>query len=300
VRSLVLPAPALALALALVVAACGEGPPAVLLDGATGSPDQARRGCAEEADGGPGECVEEVSGRVVDGAGAPIAAMVVSLCADLCFFGKTDADGRFLVEPRARLDLSRYAVLLHARPARASYYAPAPKLVAGRAAYDAPLAVLPLPDGGPAISIDAAPEPRVVDAGDVVLTVPAGVEAFLDPEDVEAGEAGRRLRAVRVEPPSRLPFVDGARPPRALFGLSPFEAVFSGPVRLSFANTTGLPAGAPVTIEALRGLLGAAPPAGRFDVLGGGRVSPDGARVEMDEGVGVTSLTWYAIHEKGK
>jgi hypothetical protein len=243
-------------------------------------------------------CPASVSGRVVDGAGAPVPDLVVTYCADGCFFGKTGADGRFTVAVDEHVLLGRYALLLHGRPDRASYYWHVPPFAGSRFEAPAPLPLLALPADGPLIALDGSAQTVTTPEG-VTLALDAGTGVQLDVEDFAAGDAGRRLRALRVDPPARLAFVDASAPPAALWGFGPFEVVFSKPARVGFPNTTGLAAGTAVDFLGQRGLASMAPPAGDLAPVATGAVSADGQRVEMDAGQGVTTLTWIAIRRRG-
>ena len=64
-------------------------------------------------------CLREVTGRVVDEAGAPISALLTSVCGPICYNGETDATGAFKVELGVHLELRDYSVTPHGRPNRA-------------------------------------------------------------------------------------------------------------------------------------------------------------------------------------
>ena len=114
-----------------------------------------------------------------------------------------------------------------------------------------------------------------------------------------AGEVGRRLRPTLVTAPERLPFLEGLPAPLLTYAFGPFEMVLSKPARLHIDNTAtlGLPAGAALEWLAPRSLQRQAPPAGLVEVIAGGQVSDDGARLEMDRGV--ETLTWLMVRRKG-
>jgi hypothetical protein len=283
---------------------CSAGPPAADL----GAPDlsaveppdlsaaaDCRDDAGERARGGT--CLRSVSGQVVDEQGGPVRDLVVTVCAEQCFYGKTSADGRFTVEVGAYLRVERYAVLLHGQPRRAAYYLPLPAPRDERVELPAALPLLPMPTEGPLIARDGTAQ--TLRAGGVTLTIAAGTDVFLSPEDA-AEDLGRRLRPLLVPWAARPPFLAGQGQPAEalLYAFGPFEIGFSKPARLSVDNGAGLPAGAAVEWLAPRGLLSQPPPAGRVEVVGQGRVSADGARVELD-GEGLTALSWLLVRAKG-
>ena len=236
-------------------------------------------------------CPVEVRGRVVDENDAPIDALVVSVCAGLCFFGATDAQGTFSVTPDAHIVVDSYALELHGRPSRISYYTPLP---AGGTAlsYGTALPLPKLPASGTAIVGDGTAQSVV--GGDITLAIGAGTKALFNVEDFGI-EHGHDLRVVSIANPASLPFVDAAHPPRALWALAPFETGFSAKVPVTLANTTALAAGTAVELKVMGGLVLDAPPAGHLAHAAFGHVSADGKTITTDPGEGIVELTFVAL-----
>lgn len=262
-------------------------------------------GCADEAGERAlgGACVRAVSGQLVDQAGAPIAQATVTVCADACFFGQSDATGRFVVKIGQYLRVERYSLLPHVNPRRAAFYLPLPAPdAAGDIDLGAPLPLLAMPSDGPAIADDQAA--HTYQSGGVTLSVQAGTTFFLSVEDSGDLPLGARFRPLRIADPRRLPFV-AAQPglaPLSLYGFGPFEIDLRRPARLDLDNAPGLPAGTAVEVLGQRGLIASTggPPGYRFDVVATAHVSPDGKRIEMDPGAGLATLTWIALRQKEK
>lgn len=243
-----------------------------------------------------GVCLNAVSGQIVDDSGKGIPNLVTSVCAVACFFGMTRADGTFSNDVYQIVDPTYYAFEAHGRPDRASWYAPLPPLSGMSGAFAQPLLLPSLPASGPLIALDQSAQ--TVTSGDVTLTLAQGTKVMLDVEDVVNGDPGRELRVVKISPPTKMPFVDAAAPPDALYGFSPFEVRFSQPATLSFANSAGLAANAAVDVLALGGLVGVNPPAGHFSKVATAHVTADGSSIVMDSGQGVNGLTWIALRHQ--
>lgn len=82
-----------------------------------------------------------------------------------------------------------------------------------------------------------------------------------------------------------MPMPDGAAPPFA-WTLQPGGAHFDPPVQIEYPNMSGLPAGA------ISFFLSFNHDTGRFEIIGGGHVSEDGATIHSDPGVGITTAGW--------
>jgi hypothetical protein len=236
-------------------------------------------------------CPVAVSGHVVDESGAPLGSLVVSVCAGLCFFGSTDAAGAFTVTPDAHIVVAQYALELHGRPDRLSYYTPLP---AGdlALAFTTALPLPRLPTSGTAITGDGTAQTVV--GGDVTLAIGSGTKALFDVEDYGIPH-GHDLRVVPIAEPASLPFVDAAHPPRALWGLAPFETGFSAKVPVTLANTTALAAGTAVELKVMSGLVLDSPPAGRLVHAAFAHVSADGKTITTDPGEGIVELTFLSL-----
>ena len=270
------------------------------LSGAARSPLAAQNratpgGCEDPVDQRPagGTCVTTVNGNVIDDNGRPLPDLVISVCAAACYYGKTGDDGAFAVRVYSHLVIDQYATLVHGRPDHADYYTPLPRAAGSTYTYAAPLQLPRMPENGPAIATDGTAQ--TITAGDVTLHLMAGTKVDVSIEDRMLGDVGSQLRVIRIANPKRLPFIDAAAPPAVLYGFAPFEVRFSRQARVSFANTSRLPAGSAVDVQSMRGLLADKPPAGRFSSVATAHVSADGSRIEMDPGEGVLSLTWLAL-----
>ena len=269
----------------------GQGAPP---DMSTGGPTSCNDPADQQPDGGV--CVGSVSGKLVDDKGAPIDSLVVSVCAGTCFYGKTIVDGSFTVGVASHIVVDKFALDVHGQPTYASYYTRLPQLAGTVAAFGQPLFVPTLPASGPTIATDGSAQ--TLTAGDVTLTIPAGTDVTIPVDDLTSGAVGSQLRALKIADPSKLPFMDAASLPDALYVLAPFETNFAQKVQLSFANTAGLAAGAAVDVYEMAGLLGSLPPAGGFNKVAAAHVSADGKTITMDPGEGVTTLTWIALRKQ--
>jgi hypothetical protein len=245
-----------------------------------------------------GVCLVSVSGKVVDEAGQPLPMTLVSICGDICFYGHAGADGTFVAPIKDHILYDRYAIEVHGRPDRASYYARLPPLSGETLDLPAPLVLPLLPATGPAFLTDKSQQD--VSQGDITVHVAAGTDVMLDVEDVVNLPAGAQLRVLAPSPSlkAQLPFVDPAQPLDALYGFAPFEVIFSVKTPVEFKNSAALPANAAVDVLSQRGLLSGTPPAGNFQRVAGAHVSADGTKIVMDAGEGVTTLTWLALVKK--
>ncbi len=238
-----------------------------------------------------GVCVLTVDGKLVDEQGAPVMQQVVSVCAGICYYGKTGDDGSFTVKLYHHIIPSDYALEIHGRPAGASYYVALPPVNGDTVSYPDPLPALSLPMSGPTILEDKSAQKLT--SNDVTLILDAGTDVTFDPEDLLQAN-GKQLRARTVDP-AKVPFCDGNAPPLALYGFEPFDVIFSQKAHLSFANTTGLPAGAAVDLLEMTSVTTSPPPAGVFPKVASAHVSGDGKTVDTDPGEGVTTLTWIEL-----
>ncbi len=237
-------------------------------------------------------CGVPVSGAVVDENGGAVAALTVSVCAGQCFYGTTESDGQFTVVPDLHIRLSDYALELHGRPNRVSYYTPLPTGNGSALVYATPLPLPLLPASGPEIAGDNSAQ--TLTSGDLTLTLAAGTKVLFDVEDYGV-PGGHQLRVLSIAQPTSLPFVDASAPPAALYACAPFETAFAAKASLSLANRANLPAGAAAEIRSLVGLVNDGPPAGRLVHAANAHVSSDGMTITTDAGEGVTELTWIAV-----
>jgi hypothetical protein len=253
----------------------------------TAAPDLALCNDSDPPDGGV--CPAQVQGQVVGENGAPVAALTVSVCADQCFFGTTLADGSFTVIPEQHIVLANYALELHGRPDRVTYYTPLAPSAGLSVQFQKPLLLPLLPASGPEILKDLSAQ--TLTSGDVTLSLAAGTMVVFDVEDFGFAN-GHQLRVLKLDP-AQFPFVDNH--PDALYACSPFEVWFSQPASLRLANSAALPAGSAVEILQLRGLVNDGVPAGHFMHAANAHVSADGTNLTTDPGEGVTELTWLAV-----
>jgi hypothetical protein len=247
-------------------------------------PDMALPNCD---DAGTGVCPVDVHGQVVDENSQPVAALTVSVCADQCFFGMTGSDGKFRVVPDQHIVLDNYALELHGRPDHVTYYTPLAPANGLDVSFAQPLVLPSLPASGPVLAAGGT-----FTSGDVSVTIPAGAMLVFDVEDFGTPN-GHQLRVLAIASPASLPFV-GTPPPDALYACSPFEVSFSQKASLSIVNH-GLPAGAAVEIQQLRGLVNDGAPAGHWLHAANAHVSADGKNITTDPGEGVTELTWLGL-----
>jgi hypothetical protein len=250
--------------------------------------------CVDPPDQQPdgGVCVSTVSGKLVDDKGAPLPDIVVSVCAAACYYGKSAADGSFKVTITSHLVLDEFTLLLHGRPNYACYYRKLPPLMGNTISFTTPITMLPLPASGPAIAMNGSAQ--TITDGDLTLSLSAGTTVTIDFEDVTTGAVGSELRVLKVDP-TLLPLF--STPPDALYLASPFDSRFSQPAALTFANSTGLPAGASVDVQLMGGLDSGTIPAGNFTSAATAHVSADGKTITTDPGQGVLGLTAIALRK---
>jgi hypothetical protein len=239
-----------------------------------------------------GVCGVPVSGRVVGDTDAAVTSLTVSVCAGDCFFGKTGGDGRFVVLPDLHILLDQYALELHGQPDHVSYYAPLPAAGGSGVVFASPLLLPSLPPSGAPIANDASAQ--TLTSSDVTLTLTAGTHVLFDVEDFGTPH-GHDLRVVPIDSPAKLPFIDAAAPPAALYALAPFETGFDQKAALTLVNRAHLPAGSAVDLQMMTGLLNDTPPAGHFQHVAAAHVAADGATIQTDAGEGIRELTWLAV-----
>jgi hypothetical protein len=250
----------------------------------------------------------EVKGRTVDGSGAPLPGISTSVCGSVCWYGESDASGAFSVSIGERIVPDQFSTLPHGRPSRTNFYFALPP-VSGPSVQVGDLRLLDLPTSGPSLVVrsDKQGSPaQTVKSGELTLDVSAGTQVKLDVEDVALDAVGKQFRALSIPATARDAFADPKLGVVALWALTPFEAAIVDEAtlapelaRISADNTTGLAAGTLVEWLGLGSYLFAdwVKPA-KFEVVASGKVSSDGARIEMDAGQGVRYLTWLAVRKK--
>jgi hypothetical protein len=245
-------------------------------------------------------CIGEVIGRVEDSTGAPPEeGFGVSVCGPVCYVSNTEADGSFTVSIGQYIVPEEYSALPHGRPLIAGYYFGLQPDETGPTVDVGTIQVIEMPEDGVPIDLDGNAEQSLTSDA-VTLEIPAGVTTHLEFDDFAAGDLGSQFRARPVEVTGVGGFVPGDL--TVLYALGPFESYFEDangdPVdaRLVFDNTTALAAGTAVEFLALGSYLypdWVAP--ARFEVVGQGHVTSDGARIELEAGQGFTYLTWVGI-----
>lgn len=245
-------------------------------------------GAAGACEPGPGVCVQEVTGAVVDTSGAPVGGKVVTVCGQGCFVGTTDALGSFRVPVGAPLEPETYALFVHGRPTHASVYRRLPALV-DHIAFPYKVVIPELPSTGPSLPEDGAVASQIT-SGPLTLGIAAGTTFELDIDDLADEQQGRLLRVATVEP-GQSPFAPGAL---VTLALAPFGARLSQPASIAIAGVSGLSEGQRVEFLALddellseQGNL-----AGLVRVVAVGQVK--GGVLVSDTGQGLDRLTWLA------
>ncbi len=196
-------------------------------------PDLAPTPCVDPDPPDGSVCGVPVSGAVVDENGGAVAALTVSVCAGQCFYGTTESDGQFTVVPDLHIRLSDYALELHGRPNRVSYYTPLPTGNGVALVYATPLPLPLLPASGPEIAGDNSAQ--TLTSGDLTLTLAAGTKVLFDVEDYGV-PGGHQLRVLSIAQPTSLPFVDASAPPAALYACAPFETAFAAKASLQLGQ----------------------------------------------------------------
>ncbi len=255
--------------------------------------------CSDLSEDSAAQCVETVSGKAIDTAGAPIANKVVSICGTVCFFAQTGADGTFVAKVGTFINVANFAAYVHGRPEYIGLFEKLPLGPTRNIVLTAPM-ILPIPPAmGPRIPIDAASRTILseasVSSGDVTLTFPAGTAVELDLEDMELKEKGDELRIVKVAAKDTPTFAN-ASPPALLYGAMPFDAKFSKKVAVTIASDGGLAEGTAVEIFALGSDFVKLRTAGKAVVLATGKVV--GGKIQTDPGEGITLLTWIGVRPK--
>lgn len=256
-------------------------------------------------------CVLEITGEVVDEAGAPVADRELSLCGPVCFFATSREDGSFSIPVGYDLPLRDYSTLLHGRPFNVSFYYQAPVGAPGPVVDVGTLREIPFAGEAPTLVIKndlmgAAPPAQSVTSNGVTLEVEAGVQIELDIEDVIAEAEGRKLRVQPVSGAFLSETVGDGYDFNVVFAFGPFEMSFSRPgppkeaatAKVTFPNTTGLAAATPVEFWALGTYLYPdwVKPAA-FEKVADGQVSADGSTIALADGQGLQYLTWIGIKE---
>lgn len=254
-------------------------------------------------------CLSQVTGRVVDEAGAPIAGLSLSVCGAVCFTTPdgqvSDAEGRFAVPIGARVTPAELSLSAHGRPRYAGYYRALPTAPDSSEVDLGDQPVLELPASGPELVVKGSGAPaQSVTSGDVTLEIPAGTELRLDVEDVALGDVGRQLRVASPQRDNWPRFLGSLTGALAVYALAPFESSFrtlegvDTTARVTLVNRTGLGAGARVEVLALGTYQFAdwLTPAA-FERVAQGTVSSDGATITLDSGAGLAHLTWIVLKE---
>ena len=289
--------------------ATADGRPGGGPDGAA-DPSAGDEDCSEPVEDRPAlsTCVRHVTGRAVDVAGKPLAALVISICGGVCYFSKTAADGSFDAHVGRFIDHARFSVLIHGRPKYASLFNELPAPTGDRITLDAAIVVPQYDALGTVLPADGSPAGSAT-AGAVTVSWPAGTEFELDIEDVADKESGRTLKSGRWADLTKVPAFATGQNLLSLYALAPFgmktctkrPCASTNLVKLSvtLANETGLPAGTAVELVVLQTDLFSVPnTAGKAKVAATGKVSADGKTITTDAGQGLSTLTWVGVRKK--
>lgn len=258
--------------------------------------------CSEPGPAGS-QCVKTITGKVVDETGAPLGEKLVSVCGQVCFFGKTTADGSFVTKVGQNIKLANFAASVHGRPDHASLYEKVPVSTAEDIALPTTLVLPKLNPTGTKIPMDSK---RVVTSavnitdGEITLKFEANTELDLDLEDiamVTEGKPGDHLRVVKVAEAQYPTFVKGANV-KLLYAATPFDLKFiNKKVPLEINSTAGLAEGTAVEIIGLGNEFLAEPfTAGKLEVVATGKVT--GGKIVTDAGEGLKTLTWIGVRAK--
>ena len=251
-------------------------------------------------------CVHDIYGRMLDENGDAVEnELLISACGpQQCNPGYTDAVGDFRVPVNLHIVPGEYSVIGHGRPERASFYFMLPSGTDGPNIDVGTLRHLSMPVDGPSLIVDREGAPaQSVTSGEVTLEIPDGIYVRLDVESNLFQEEGEKFKALRVPDELLGDFIDPSLGAVALYGFEPFESQFevagSGElvdIVLTFENSMGLAADSAVEVLALGSYLHPdwLTPA-RFEPVATATVTSDGAQIVMDEGQGVTYLTWVAL-----
>ncbi|GAC1598230.1 MAG: hypothetical protein NVS3B20_20570 [Polyangiales bacterium] len=263
-------------------------------------------------------CIRTVHGSVTDLAAKPLGGLIVSVCGTTCYFGKTLDDGSFITSVGHYIDVTKFAVLVHARPNYANLYVALPTPRAG-ASIDAPgadLAIEPvrlpnLPSKGPdLVAADGfAPAAPTVSAGDVTLHLASGTSVELDIEDFDTtNKAGHQFRIAKVAPADFPPFAKTSKA-TVFYAMAPFDAKFTdgktaaSPIKVGVTLTNpdpvAFPAGTPIELLVMGNELLKSPFTGGALLVGAtASVSSDGLKIDTNPGEGIVSLTWLGVRKK--
>jgi hypothetical protein len=281
-------------------------------DSSTGSQPEAAPPCLDAGSGVAGAvCVTEVRGRAIDENGDPVQAkQLVSACGAVqCNPGFTDASGTFSIPVGLHIVPVQYSVQVHKRVDFTAFYFELPSTAKGPIIDVGDVRSLPMPASGPELAVDRAGVPaQSVTSGEVTLDVPDGIYVRLDVEsnlaEAQTPGKGRAFRALKIPDQFKNEFSPASLRVSALYALEPFESSFENAgvpdkpvnVRMSFANSTQIAAGAAVDLLALGTYIYPdwIPPSA-FTKVASGHVSADGSRIDLDPGEGLPYLTWVAV-----
>jgi len=270
--------------------------------------------CLDAGAGAPGAvCITGVRGRAIDENGAPVGTnQLVSACGTVqCNPGFTDPTGAFSIPVGFHIVPGSYSVQVHKRVDFTAFYYALPSGAKGPVIEMGNLRSLPMPATGPELAVDRAGVPaQSVTSGDVTLDVPGGIYVRLDVESNLAENTtpgtGRAFRALKIPAQFMKEFADPSLGFSAMYAFEPFECSFENAgvpdvpvnVRLSFANSASIAAGAAVDVAALGTYIYPdwIPPAA-FTKVANAHVSADGSHIDMDAGEGLPYLTWVALRK---
>lgn len=252
------------------------------------------------ADDTPARSISSVTGRIVDTDGNPLSDVPVQLCGtDLCFIGKTGADGS-VMECKSGVCSDGFT------PSGAMKD---PAFKHGRGANYARFAYL-LPDGDDfdlgdvtALPIPAPGEGAVLEAGKsatsggVTLTLAEGTEIEASLDFISDDE--KQFRAATMNPEDAPAAVSADLGLEIVVGMAPFDTTVCPGAKVSLDNTQGWAPGTEVEflLHGLSVLEEWAPYAG-WAVIGTGAVSEDGATIAMDDDSELRELSTLGVRRK--
>jgi hypothetical protein len=252
-------------------------------------------------------CILHIDGKAIDANDKAIEDhTLVSACGPTqCNPGYTSATGAFAIPVGLHINPDVYSAQVHVRPDKAAFYYALPKGTKGPVVDMGSLRVLDMPATGPKLNVNRMGVPaQTVTSGEVTLDVPDGVYVRLDVESNLAGDHGKEFRALTIPSNFMAEFADASLGIKVMYALEPFESSYEIPgtpakpanVRLTFANSAKLAAGAAVDVLALGTYIYPdwLTPA-TFQKVASAHVSADGSKVELDKDEGLPYLTWVAL-----
>lgn len=246
-----------------------------------------------EDGGSPEDCVGtwvgHVSGQVLDIHGAPpTLPAVYTICGNACLFRELSEDGSFDDDInfcyRSGEPLPRPVFIYHGLGRYSDLYydfIPPGTTRIDEFHFDG-LYVAPVAEMS-TLTVDLEADQLLSDGEGFELSYEAGA---IEPA------ALREEIGVLEMPADRYPPHDGAASLIALYAIFPDDSLFHTPATVRFPNHDGLAPGTAVEIMGLGNVESGEPYAGTFGRVAVGRVDPEGTAIVLDEGEGLSTLTW--------